>query len=1169
MTNYKHRNALLQAQAANRILVLDGAMGTAIQDLKLSDADFGGADLEGCNENLVLTRPELIQQIHEKYLSVGCDIIETNTFGSTPLVLDEYKLGSKAYEISKIAAELAVKAAQKYSTDSQPRFVAGSIGPTTKAISVTGGVTFQQLIDNYYVQCKGLMDGGCDYLLIETAQDSRNIKSALLAIEKLEHEYQQEILVAVSGTIETMGTMLAGQSVEAFFAAVMHKPLFYIGLNCATGPEFMTDHIRTLSKLSPFKVACIPNAGLPDEDGCYVETPDSMAKVLNNFMSNGWINFIGGCCGTNYDHIKKFSEIAKNFKPRTVSQVKKSYLSGIEFLEVGDDMRPIIVGERTNVIGSKKFKTLITNNSFEEASDVGRAQVKSGAAIVDICLSNPDRNEIEDMKSFMEKAIKVIKAPIMIDSTDEKVIELALTYCQGKSIINSINLEDGEKRFEEVVPLARSYGAALVVGTIDEDPIKGMAVTADRKLQVATRSHKLLTQNFNFPEEDIYFDPLVFPCATGDENYIGSAKETIEGIRLIKKQFPFCKTVLGISNISFGLPAAGREVLNAVFLNHCVEAGLDLALVNSEKLERFANIPAHELELSNNLLFNIKTQANPDPIAAFAAHFRERKKVSTVDRTSIPIDQRLSKNIVDGSKEGLLEDLETLSKTTKPLDIINGPLMRGMDEVGKLFNANKLIVAEVLQSAEVMKAAVAYLEPLMEKTEASNRGKILLATVKGDVHDIGKNLVDIILSNNGYQVINLGIKIPPEVLIENVRKHNPDIIGLSGLLVKSAQQMVITAEDLSNAGITTPMLVGGAALSRSFTEKRILPAYKGPVLYANDAMNGLDLANQIQNKEKFKAILSEIEITRKNVANAVQAPKAEASAPVTKSSIANAKDIPAPPDFTRHVIKDLPIDRMWKFINPLMLYTRHLGIKAKSAKLLGDLDEGRIKESAVAAEDPKALEIWKQVQEIKSEYRGTQLFSPKAVYQFFKAHSFESKIFVSNSSKEIEFDFPRQNKSPYLCISDYVSKTPNQDNLAMFVVTAGNQVRETAEKLKESGQFLKCHALQALALETAESTAEWMHGFLRGLWGFPDSTELSMLERFQARYRGKRYSFGYPACPRLDDQELLWQLLNPTDIGVQLTEGFMMDPEASVSAIVFHHPEATYFSVGNQLEASL
>ncbi len=1159
--------------AANqKILVLDGAMGTAIQNRNLSADDFGGADLEGCNEYLVITRPDVIREIHEEYLAAGADIVESNTFGSTPLVMDEYGLGSRAYEITRVATEIARKACDKFSTPNKPRFVAGSIGPTTKAISVTGGVTFSELIENFYVQTKGLIDGGADYLLIETAQDSRNIKAAILGVEKVERERGEKYLVAVSGTIETMGTMLAGQTVDALLASVMHRDLFYIGLNCATGPEFMTDHIRTLAQLSPFRVACVPNAGLPDEDGCYLETPTMMGKALDQFIQQGWINFVGGCCGTQHNHIHTFANLVQGKKPRAVSPVNKSMLSGIDYLEITDEMRPVIVGERTNVIGSRKFKDLIVAEKYEEAAEVARAQVKSGAHIIDICLSNPDRNEIEDSKKFLEKVIKLVKAPLMIDSTDEKVIELALTYCQGKSIINSVNLEDGEERFEKVVPLARSYGAALVVGTIDEDPEKGMAVTRERKLEIAERSYKILTEKYGVLPEDIYFDPLVFPCATGDQNYVGSARETIEGVRLIKQKFPRARTVLGVSNVSFGLPAAGREVLNSVFLHHCVEAGLDLAIVNSEKLERFASLSAEDIELANNLLDNV----GEDPIGKFAAAFREAKAKNKIDRASIPLNERLAKNIIDGTKEGLTEDLQLALAQMRPLEIINGPLMTGMDEVGRLFNTNKLIVAEVLQSAEVMKSAVAFLEPHMEKSETNTRGSIVLATVKGDVHDIGKNLVDIILSNNGYNVINLGIKIPPEKLIEAVRQHKPDMIGLSGLLVKSAQQMIITAEDLTKAGISTPMLVGGAALSRNFTEKRILPAYAGNVYYASDAMNGLDLANQIRDPQKLELMKTLNDQIKQNSLNAKPVEKSTAVQEIRRvrsESIEIQTELPTPPDFKRHVIREAQLDVIWKFINPLMLYNRHLGVKAKTAKQLVAAETNSAILRELEAEDPKSVEIFHEVQAVKAEYKNQDLFKPTAVYQFFKTRAQGNTIEILDENLDVlqSFEFPRQKLAPYLCLSDYVSSDlsnseSKHDSVAFFVVTAGHRVREVSTKLKNEGQYLKSHILQALAIETAEAYAEHLHTLLRGQWGFADGPQTTMMDRFQAKYRGKRYSFGYPACPRLDDQHGLFQLLKPEDIGVQLTEGFMMDPEASVSALVFHHPQAQYFSVGNQSE---
>jgi 5-methyltetrahydrofolate--homocysteine methyltransferase len=1156
----QNRSQKLIERLNNKILVIDGAMGTAIQDLNLSAKDFGGDKYEGCNEYLVITKPQVISKIHEDYLKAGCDIIETNTFGGTPLVLDEYDLGSRAREINLAAAQIARKIADQYSTKDHPRFVAGSMGPTTKAISVTGGVTFEALQDHFAAQAEALIEGGVDYLLLETCQDTRNIKAAFLGIEKVKEKLKSQIPVAVSITIEPTGTMLAGQSVEALYSALSHQELLYLGLNCATGPEFMTDHIRTLSSLSHFRLGCVPNAGLPDENGCYLETPEMIAKVLSRFLSNGWLNVIGGCCGTHPEHIRELVKIAGANKARTPATNNKSHLSGIDYVEMTNDLRPVIVGERTNVIGSKKFKTLVCENKFEEASEVARVQIKNGAHLIDVCLANPDRDEHEDMKSFLEIAIKKIKTPVMIDSTDEKVVELALTYCQGKAIINSVNLEDGEERFEKIIPLAKKFGAALVVGTIDDDPNQGMGVSRQRKLEIADRSYKLLTEKYGILPQDIYWDPLVFPCGTGDAQYVGSAAETIEGIRLIKAKYPETKSVLGISNVSFGLPPAGREVLNSVFLYHCVQAGLDLAIVNSEKLERYAGIGEKEKELSEDLIFN----RGKDPVAAFTAHFRElsgTKKVQS--KTKLPLMERLPNYIVEGSKDGLIDDLNEVLKTMKPLDIINGPLMKGMDEVGRLFNANQMIVAEVLQSAESMKAAVQHLEPFMEKTEANNRGKVLLATVKGDVHDIGKNLVEIILANNGFNVVNLGIKIPPEQLINAIKEHKPNIVGLSGLLVKSAQQMVTTAEDLSKAGIQTPILVGGAALTSNFVDREISKAYTtGTVAYAKDAMNGLDLAKSIVHPDKFEELKQKLSERRSQmVKNNVNT---ETNIPISTTRSKKVAFLPPllPPDFNRHVIKNTPIDHIWKFVNPLMLYGRHLGIKGGIVRELEKAATDKSLRKKLKETEPKSLDIWDTVQEVKEEFKDTKTLQVNAVYSFFQAKSKGNSIELFNSSKPLtSFSFPRQRSEDGLCLSDYVT-SDSMDSMAAFVVTCGKGIRLVAENMKSRGEYLKSHIIQALALETAEAYAELLHSQIRKTWGFPDAPEMTMMERFQAKYRGKRYSFGYPACPKLDDQALLWKILKPEEIGVQLTEGFMMDPESSVSAIVFHHPDAIYFSVG-------
>ncbi|RAK19564.1 methionine synthase (B12-dependent) [Anoxybacillus vitaminiphilus] len=1133
-------STLLEQQLQKKILVIDGAMGTMIQSFQLTADDFGGEQYEGCNEYLSLTAPHVIERIHEAYLKAGADIIETNTFGATNIVLDEYALGHLAFELNVQSAKLARKAADRYSTQEWPRFVAGSMGPTTKTLSVTGGVTFEQLIEAYEEQARGLLIGGVDLLLLETCQDMLNVKAGFIGISRAFEKVGKKVPLIVSGTIEPMGTTLAGQNIEAFFISLQHMKPIAVGLNCATGPEFMTDHLRTLSSLANTAVSCYPNAGLPDEEGHYHEAPDILAKKVRQFAEKGWLNIVGGCCGTTPEHIRAIAEAVKGIPPRPIpSSFDTHVVSGIDPLIYDETMRPLFVGERTNVIGSRKFKRLIAEGKYEEAAEIARAQVKNGAHVIDICLADPDRNEKEDMEKFIQQVVKKVKVPLVIDSTDEQVIECALSYSQGKAIINSINLEDGEERFEKVVPLIKKYGAAVVVGTIDE---QGMAITAERKLEIALRSYDLLVNKYGIAPQDIIFDPLVFPVGTGDEQYIGSAKETIEGIRLIKERLPQCLTILGISNVSFGLPPAGREVLNSVFLYHCTQAGLDYAIVNTEKLERFASIPAEEVKLAEALLFN----TTDETLATFTDFYRNKTKETKKPKITLTLEERLANYVVEGTKEGLFEDLEqALQRYSDPLQIINGPLMDGMNEVGRLFNDNQLIVAEVLQSAEVMKAAVAFLEPYMEKTEDSSKGKVLLATVKGDVHDIGKNLVDIILSNNGFKVVDLGIKVTPQQLIEAIKLEKPDIIGLSGLLVKSAQQMVVTAQDLKQAGISIPILVGGAALSRKFTENKIAPEYDGIVLYAKDAMDGLALANRLQR--------GEIEYSKQKQRTASENMAAKAAA-IPRSNVSTAVPVFKPYDLERHVIKDFSLSHIEPYINWQMLLGHHLGLKGKVKELL-------------EANDEKAVMLKELIDDLLSEAKRQQWITPAAVYQFFPAQSDGNKIYIYSPADEktvIEtFEFPRQQKAPYLCLADYIKSVESGelDYVGFFAVTAGKGIRELAQQWKENGEFLRSHAIQALALETAEGLAERVHQIMRDRWGFPDSPDMTMQERFAAKYQGQRFSFGYPACPNLEDQEKLFRLLQPEEIDIELTEGFMMEPEASVSAIVFAHPEARYFNV--------
>ncbi|MEW6366716.1 MAG: methionine synthase [Acidobacteriota bacterium] len=1123
-----------------RIVVLDGAMGTMIQSKRLGAVDFGGPQYEGCNEALNLARPEVIRSIHAAYFEAGADVVKTNTFGGTPLVLAEYGLADRVVEINEQAARIAREVAAQFSG---PRFVAGSMGPTTKAVSVTGGVTFEQLVEHYRAQAVGLLRGGVDLLLIETAQDTRNAKAGIIGIDLASGDVGIRVPLMLSATIETSGTMLAGQMIDAFYASVEHSGMISVGLNCATGPEFMTDRLRTLARIAGCCVSCHPNAGIPDENMLYPETPGSLAASLARFISSGWINIIGGCCGTTPDHIRELAVVAQRGQPRAVPVHCATHVSGVEYVACEESSRPLLVGERANVNGSRKFRRLIAEEKYEEAAEVARQQVKGGAQILDISTANPDRDELVDMERFLATVTRVVKAPLMIDSTDPRVIERALTYSQGKAIINSINLEDGESRFEDVVPLAHRYGAALVVGCLDE---KGQAITTDAKLAVAERAYGLLTGKYRVRPQDIIWDPLVFPCASGDKNYLGSAGHTVRAVGVLKERFPFTRTLLGISNVSFGLPATGRETLNSVFLYHATKAGLDFAIVSSEMLVRYAGISEEERRLCDDVLF----RAGDDTIAAFAAFYRGRKRVA-VEVERQPLDERLARYVVEGTKDGLFADLDEKLRDTDPLDIINGPLMRGMDEVGRLFNNNELIVAEVLQSAEVMKAAVGHLEKHMGGAAGAARGTMVLATVKGDVHDIGKNLVDIILSNNGYSVVNLGIRVSPEALIEAVHKHRPDFIGLSGLLVKSAQQMVTTVEDFRAAGITTPVVVGGAALTKKFTYSRIRTAYGSAVVYAKDAMSGLDIANRLidpgQRAEMERSIAAEA-APLELAARATAAP----STGVSTTRSRKIAEVPPrrPPTLARRII-EAQVAELWPYLNLQMLYGKHLGLR-------GSVE--RLAESG----DAKYLELDAVVRDVKSRAEQGWMRA-RGVVQFFFANSEGNDLILYDEADQelARFTFPRQVEPEGLCISDYVAPAAaGRDSVAMFVVSCGLGIQPLALQLKERGEYVLSHALQSLALETTEAFAEKLHQQLRSEWGIADKPDITLRELFQSSYAGLRVSFGYPACPNLADQDTLWRLLKPEDIGVRLTEGFMMDPEASVSALVFHHPQARYFSVG-------
>ena len=1166
MYRYKMQN--ISNIITKRILVLDGSMGTLLQAMDLKASDFGGEEFLGCNEQLNLTSPEVVIKVHEAYLEAGADIVETNTFGATPLVLEEYGLQDKSFEINKCAAELARKACDKVSTTEKPRFVAGSMGPTTKSLSLSNEVDFQTMADAYRVQAEGLIAGGCDYLLLETAMDTLNLKAAWMGICAVgrgegqggEHIIEEndkpltthnsqtgndrQVPVAVSVTIEDSGTMLAGQGIEALYVSIAHMNPLYVGMNCATGADKMKEHLRALAGVSEFPISIVPNAGMPDENGVYGDNPKAMAGVLAEYADSGWINVVGGCCGTTPEHIESIARVMKGRVPRIMDDhVYQTMVSGIEALGIEEEGRPYIVGERANVIGSRIFKNLISTEKFDEAVETVRKQVKAGAHIIDLCVSNPDRDELHDMSTLLTKARHAMKAPFMIDSQDKAVVEAAFKLTQGKCILNSINLENGEKTFQELVPLVKQYGAAVIVGCIAEK----MALTADDKLAVAVRSYELLTEKYGINECDIIFDPLVFPCGTGEEHYFGSGKETIEAVELIKKKYPNCKTLLGVSNVSFGLPAAGREALNSALVYHSTKAGLDLAIVNAEKISRYGSLSEEEKQLCDDLLW-YRTENGNEPIANFANYYREKTASSplidqSANRPANP-EERIPQNIVEGSKDGLINDLDELREKISPLEIINGPLMAGMAKVGELFKNNELIVAEVLQSAEVMKTAVDYLEPMMKEGEKQLRGSILLATVSGDVHDIGKNLLQIILSNNGFEVIDLGIKCSSQKLIEAYQNNPTSMIGLSGLLVKSVQQMASTAADLNAAGIHVPLLLGGAALSKRFVEEKIAPIYKGHVLYCPDAMSGLEAALDVASlKLETRAVGGVVSDDKQSTINDNQGAR-DVGRMVAKV------DTRGLPDGEVHVVGK-SFCEVLPFLNESMIYVRHLGYKGPFNKHLKEKNE-------------KALSLYNKVQGIITDKEIQDLFKLQGVYSFFEATTSGNTVTVGSGNQEqTAFDFPRQIKDPQLCLADYLASGAT-DSINMFVVTCGNEIDKKIDELSANGAYLDAQILAALAFEMVEAMAEAIHKEIRQRWGIEDKADLTINDILKAKYIGKRFSFGYPACPNLEDQEKLWKLLAPdTNIGVQLTDGFMMQPQASISAIVFHHPEASYFTINS------
>ncbi len=1147
----------------------DGAMGTSIQTHAPSVDDFWGK--EGCNELLTLSRPDIIRSIHASFFEVGSDIIETNTFGSSRLVLAEYDLQEQTRELNIAAARLAREVAAQFSTPSRPRFVAGSIGPTTKLPSL-GHISYDDMAITYREQIEALIEGGVDVLLIETSQDLLQAKIALAACEEAMRTMGRRLPVQMQVTLEATGTMLLGSEIGAALAVLECFMPDIVGLNCATGPSEMNDAVRFLCENATRPVSVQPNAGLPQNVGgraVYQLTPEELAAYHRRFILEYGVRVVGGCCGTTPAHLKAVVDAVAGLEPAKTSATAKSVVaSAYAALPLEVDGQPVIIAEEMNTTTRvETFRNMVTSGDYDGILALAKRLAAEGSQILDLCCAIVGEDEKRFMSEVLDKIATRVPAPVSVDSTEADVIEEALKRIPGKPVINSINLEDGEKRTSLVLPMARRYGAAVIALTIDED---GMALTAEKKLAIAKRIYKLATEKYGLRGQDIIFDPLTLPISTGQDDYRSAGVETLEAVRLIKQELPDAKTVLGVSNISFGLNTYARRVLNSVFLKEAVDRGLDCAIVNYAKIYPVFRIPESEVDLARKLIF--RDESAGDPLQIYMAHFdalqgggaqlEEEEPVETLS-----VEDKLKRLIINGERtigkgaaaQPLEAVIDTALTTYTPLDLINTVLLAGMKTVGELFGARKMQLPSVLDSAGVMKAAVGYLEPKMEKVEGSQKGTIVLATVKGDVHDIGKNLVDIILSNNGYKVVNLGIKQPADVIIQSAREHKADAIGLSGLLVKSTLEMKYVIQDLERMQLEFPVICGGAALTRKYVEDDLRREYSSAVYYAEDAFAGLhvmtDLTALDDSREKRLTDGRTVKVYAKAAALTAdeEADRAPADSTIRSSVIAPSSDIPQPPFYGVRVKKDWDLDEVFAYINETALFKNQWQLKTASAT-----DYIRLVE-----------EKYRPVFEsLKQEVKREGWFEPKVVYGYFPCQADGNDVVVFDPEKRsqelLRISFPRQREGRRLAISDFFEPVDGgrMDVIGFSVVTIGSRASEVTKQLFDAGDFTRYLYLHGLSVEAAEGLAELSHKTIREEMGIAGEDAPRVKDLFHQKYRGSRYSFGYPACPNLEDQTKIFTLLKPEEtIGVRLTEGYHLEPEQSTDALIVHHPQAKYFVV--------
>jgi 5-methyltetrahydrofolate--homocysteine methyltransferase len=1120
-----------------KIMVFDGAMGTSVQ-VAAPDADaYQGHD--GLNDWLTLSRPDVIRDIHASFLDAGCDVIETNSFGAFPVVLDEYGLGDRSHELCRASAELARGVADDYASTGQPRYVAGSIGPGTKLPSL-GHITLNDLIAAFEPMCRGLVAGGCDLLLIETCQDLLQTRAALFAARRAFAAEGRTLPVGLQITVENTGTMLTGTETRAALATLLPLHPDFVGLNCATGPRAMRDHVRTLCRYSPVPVSVIPNAGMPknvDGEMVYDLSPEVFAETLGGYVREFGVGIVGGCCGTRPAHLKA---LVDNLAGVAVTARDPEPLSALASLYDAVDLdqkpRPLLVGERTNANGSKKFRDLQAAEDLESMVAMAVQQQEEGAHILDVSVAYVGRDEAADMSAFAQRLNTECRLPVMIDSTSPEAIEAALQQLAGRCIVNSVNLEDGEPRARTILELCARYGAAVVALCIDE---KGMALTPEHKLEVAQRLVALAAE-YGMTPADMLIDPLTFTLASGDPDYRDSALNTLEGIRRIKASIPGARCLLGLSNVSFGLKARTRRILNSVFLQKALAAGLDAAILHAGKILSPADIPSDLAAAAERLIaddtedgdpLEILLQAQPLPLD-------DARAIEDMDT-----DAQLRLAVIRGSASGLTVVLDEALQERTALAIINHVLLDAMREVGDLFGAGLMQLPFVLKSAAVMKAAVDHLEPHLDRTDASARGSIVMATVKGDVHDIGKNLVGIILGNNGYDVFDIGVKAPIDRMIESIKANRPDALGMSGLLVKSTIVMKENLEALNAAGIDLPVILGGAALTRRYVEADLRRVYKGRVYYARDAFAGLQLLELISRDE------------------APEAPPREETAAVADgdsdedviSPVLDEAPVPEPPFWGTRVESDIPLADIWHYLNRPALFKSRWGYS-------------RAGMDAAAYRKLETEEILPALASLQSDAIQSGWLEPKIVRGYFPVRADGERLHVYKTPQDEtpawHFDFPRQQKKGNRCLTDYFLKGEDgrRDILALFAVTVGPRATEHAAAILGESDFQKYLLVHGLSVETAEALAEYCHARIRRELGIHADDDANMTRLIRGGYQGRRYSFGYAACPDLDDQRLLERILDWSRIGLELTDECLLVPEQSVSALVIHHPQAEYFS---------